>query len=169
MPDDRRFTLRLAKEDFKFSAAHFTLFADREPEPLHGHNYRVAVTLAGCALDRCGLLFDADRVKRRVRALCSRLDDRVLLPAEAPDVEIGRAGEALEVACAGRCYRFPAAEVELLPLANTSMELLARWFWRELAQELGGAAIESLAVSVEESSGQACGYEGSLSPAADEA
>src|ERR1700733_13558481 len=35
-----RYRMVLAKEDFKFSSAHFTLFADGSAELLHGHNYR---------------------------------------------------------------------------------------------------------------------------------
>ena len=45
------YVLRLAKEDFKFSAAHFTLFGPDEAELLHGHNYQVEVEMVGYALD----------------------------------------------------------------------------------------------------------------------
>ena len=38
------FSIRLAKEDFKFSVAHFTIFGPGHAEPLHGHNYNVAAT-----------------------------------------------------------------------------------------------------------------------------
>jgi hypothetical protein len=36
-PSQPRYRIVLEKEDFKFSAAHFTLFADGGAELLHGH------------------------------------------------------------------------------------------------------------------------------------
>ena len=47
----------------------------------------------------------------------------------------------------------------VLPIANTSMELLARMIWRDLAGSLEGSRVDLLAVSVEESSGQRCWFE----------
>ena len=67
--------------------------------------------------------------------------------------------EAVEVRCGERRYRFPAADVLVLPLANTSIELLARMLWEELAPHLAGSRVESLAIAVEETAGQECWYE----------
>ncbi len=41
------FRIRLDKEHHVFAAAHFITFAGDICERLHGHNYRVAVELAG--------------------------------------------------------------------------------------------------------------------------
>ena len=65
-----RFRIVLAKEDFKFSAAHFTLFGDGRAETLHGHNYRIRLELGGRELNGLGLLADLECCKRSVRALC---------------------------------------------------------------------------------------------------
>ena len=151
-------TLALAKEDFKFSVAHFTLFDPESAETLHGHNYRVEIELTGAELDAAGLLVDVDELKRAARALCARLDDRVLLPEASPWLEIRRDGGDVVCRFGPRTYRFPAGEVALLPLANTSMELLARWFWEGLAPGLPAGRVTRLAVAVEETSGQACRY-----------
>ena len=51
MQSDAVFTLRLGKQDFKFSAAHFTLFPDGSAELLHGHDYRVRVALRGARVN----------------------------------------------------------------------------------------------------------------------
>lgn len=152
----------LAKQDFKFSAAHFTLFPDAEPERLHGHNYRVALEVSGTALDGDGLLIDFADLKAAVRAECARLDGRVLLPERSPRLRMARAGDSLEVACGARAYRFPAADVVLLPAANSSVELLARLLWESLAPRLAGAPVDRLAVTVEETDGQSCVYEAPL-------
>jgi 6-pyruvoyltetrahydropterin/6-carboxytetrahydropterin synthase len=156
----------LAKEDFKFSAAHFTLFADGTAELLHGHNYRVRAELAGAQLDREGLLADLARSKRSLRSLCARLDSRTLLPAASERLRCTHLGETVEVRLDERCYTFPAADVVLLPLANTSIELLARLFWHDFAPELHGSLVTTLAIGVEESAGQRCWYEDQLTAAA---
>lgn len=151
-------TLALDKEDFKFSVAHFTLFDAGRAEPLHGHNYRVRVELAGSRLDPAGLLVAVEAVKQEVRALCARLDDRVLLPGASPWLELRDEGASRLCRFAGREYRLPAEETLVLPLANVSMELLARWLWEALAEKLSGRGLASLAMTVEESAGQACRY-----------
>lgn len=153
----------LAKEDFKFSCAHFTLFPDGSAERLHGHNYRVRVELTGTELDGSGLLMNIEVFKRELRALCRRLDSRTLIPAESPRLSWSRDGEeSVEVRCGERIYRFPAADTLLLPLANTSIELLARMLWQDLVSHLAGSGVTSLAVAVEESAGQQCWYEGDV-------
>lgn len=158
-----RYRIVLAKEDFKFSAAHFTLFADGGAELLHGHNYRVRIELSGGSLDEEGLLVDIDRFKKALRERCAFLDSRTLLPASSERVRWTREGGAIEIACGKRHYRFPADDVLLLPLANTSMELFAEMLWNDLAPALAGSRVEEMAVSVEESSGQRCWYERELS------
>src|ERR1700674_5035955 len=123
MPSRPCYRVVLAKEDFKFSAAHFTLWSGGGGELLHGHNYQVKVELAGGELDDAGLLVDLEQCKRVIRGLC------------------------------GRCYVFPAADTLLLPLINTSIELLARMLWHELAAALRGSRVETLAVAGEGSAG----------------
>ena len=162
MPAMSRYRMVLAKEDFKFSSAHFTLFDDGSAELLHGHNYRVRVELSGGSLDGEGLLVDIARFKREVRALCARLDSRTLVPGESARLSWSRQGESLDVRCGERAYRFPADDTLVLPLANTSIELLARMFWLDLAPHLAGSRVDVLAVSVEESAGQRCWYEAEL-------
>ncbi|MEA2692624.1 MAG: hypothetical protein QOJ16_2011 [Acidobacteriota bacterium] len=162
MPDRPRYRIVLAKEDFKFSSAHFTLFSAERAELFHGHNYRVGLELAGSELDGWGLLVDIESVKEVVRRLCRRLDSRTLLPAEGPGLSWSREGGAVEVRFGARRYLFPEDDVLVLPLANTSIELLARLFWDDLAGHLRGSRIETLAVSVEETAGQSCSYEAAI-------
>jgi 6-pyruvoyltetrahydropterin/6-carboxytetrahydropterin synthase len=163
--DRPAWTLRLAKEDFKFSVAHFTLFGADEAETLHGHNYRVSVEIAGDELDEAGLVADTDGVKRRVRELCAALDDHVLLPERSPWLEAVADSGSVECRYGTRLYRFPASEVVLLPLTNTTMELLARYFWRALAADLRSPRLRALAVDIEETAGQSCRYAAPLNVA----
>jgi len=158
-----RYRVVLAKEDFKFSAAHFTLFPGGRAELLHGHNYRVRVELAGDGLDEEGLLIDLESFKKRLRAVCAELDSRTLLPGESTRLDWSRGDGSIEVRCGERLYRFPEEDTLVLPLVNTSMELLARMIWESLAASLAGSRVDALAVSVEESAGQRCWYEAGLS------
>jgi len=157
-----RFTLRLAKSDFKFAAAHFTWFADGSAERLHGHNYRVSVALRGARLGPDGMLVEARIVKDEVRRLCSALDERVLLPEAGARVAIEAHGDELEARVAGRSYRLPASEVVRLPIPNVTVECLAQHLWRELARAIARLPIDTLAVEVAESDGQSARCEAAL-------
>ena len=154
--------LCLAKEDFAFAAAHFTLFPDAAAERLHGHNYRVRVELSGAELDAFGFLVPVAPVKARVRAICAALDERILIPEKSPLLELRQEPEAVHVSLGGRSYRFPRSDVSLLPLPNVTIEALAKHVWGELAPSLSGSPVRRLRVEVEETAGQSASYEADL-------
>ncbi len=154
--------MKLAKQDFKFSAAHFTLFPNDEAERLHGHNYRVRAELEGREPGPDGLLVPVAEVKAALRALCASLDERTLIPEKSPRLEVSRDGDEVEVRFGARRYRLPAADTRLLPLPNVTMELLAMHLWNELAPSLAGGAVDRLVVEVEETAGQSASYAGAI-------
>mgnify|MGYP001816769827 CR=1 FL=1 len=162
MTEPARLTVKLAKEDFKFAAAHFTLFPDAPAERLHGHNYRVRVELEGREMGPDGLLAPVAEIKARIRTVCQDLDEHTLIPEKSPQLEVVREGEAVAIHGGGRHYRLPADEVRLLPLPNVTMELLAVHLWNRLAASLEPGAIELLTVEVEETAGQSCSYRAPL-------
>ncbi len=161
-PSVGRFTLHLAKEDFKFSCAHFTLFGAEDAETLHGHNYQVTADLEGSELDEVGLLADLVVAKKRIRASCERLDSLTLIPTLSPYLKITQADGGVEVLYCERRYLLPAEDVLTLELANTSIELLAQMLWRELAEVLVDTQVEVLTVNVGETAGQSCSYRAAL-------
>ncbi len=63
------YTLSCAKEDFKFSSAHFVAHNGGR-EKLHGHNYRLYVSLQARSLGADGTVMDFAELKKVVRALC---------------------------------------------------------------------------------------------------
>jgi 6-pyruvoyltetrahydropterin/6-carboxytetrahydropterin synthase len=164
---DPRYSVTLAKEDFKFAAAHFTLFPDRPAELLHGHNYRVSLELEGEQLDAHGLLVDLTAVKRRVRECCALLDERTLIPERAPALRIERGDDQVSIRFQDRSYALPAPDVRLLPLENVSMELLARLLWREIAPALAGSRVRAMALTLHETAGQSATYRAPLGGAPD--
>ena len=157
------YAVTFAKDRFKFSAAHFTLFPDGTAERLHGHNYRVRVTLRGKRL-KDGLLFPFHLVKPLIDQLCEAWDERVLLPAHSAWVRLSVSGAQRDVRVdtplVSKRYSFPEEDVVLLNCDNTSLEQLARLFANALSARLGdlNAAIEGVEVSISESRGQSVTY-----------
>ncbi|MFQ5689935.1 MAG: 6-pyruvoyl tetrahydropterin synthase family protein [Gemmatimonadota bacterium] len=152
------FRISVGKQDLLFSAAHFISFEDGRCESLHGHNYRVRATLDG-KLNRAGYVFDYVELKRAVARRIETLDHRVLLPSRSPAILVHEAGEQVLVECGDPLYTFPRADVVLLPISNTTAELLAAWLADELAAWLAeraeaGADFQRLEVEVEECPGQ---------------
>jgi 6-pyruvoyltetrahydropterin/6-carboxytetrahydropterin synthase len=60
--------------DASFSAAHFLLGYEGKCENLHGHNYKVRLTVAGPSLNHIGLLFDFKELKRSMGTVLERFD-----------------------------------------------------------------------------------------------
>jgi 6-pyruvoyltetrahydropterin/6-carboxytetrahydropterin synthase len=61
-----------------FAAGHALRNYHGKCESLHGHNYRVQVTLQGAELDSTGLLVDFVQVKKLLQAVVDRLDHQFL-------------------------------------------------------------------------------------------
>jgi len=61
-----------------FAAGHALRNYRGKCENVHGHNYRLRVTLAGERLDAAGLLVDFVEVKKLIHAVVDRLDHRFL-------------------------------------------------------------------------------------------
>ena len=157
------YSLRLGKEDFKFSAAHFTVFGEDEAEALHGHNYRLTVEMTGSEVDELEFMVPMAAAKRDIRAQCAALDEKVLLPAECPLLQLEQ-GETVTVTFGQRRYELPSSEVVLLPVANVTVEALARLLWQRLTDRWGSLRdrVETLEVTVAETRGQSASYRRNL-------
>jgi 6-pyruvoyltetrahydropterin/6-carboxytetrahydropterin synthase len=70
-----------------FAAGHALREYHGKCERLHGHNYKVQVTLAGERLDSIGLLVDFVEVKRLLHAVADRMDHQFLNEIEPFDVQ----------------------------------------------------------------------------------
>src|ERR1700756_54488 len=107
---DARYQVHVFKDYLKFAAAHFIAYRGFR-EPLHGHNYQVSVRVAG-DLGRDGYVLDFGLVKKAVKRICERLDERVLLPAESDCLEISRGGGNVAVRYEdGSAFSFPESDV----------------------------------------------------------
>lgn len=156
------FRIRVEQDHLKFSAAHFLLFAHGECEHVHGHNYRAWVEVEG-SLTENDFVFDFITLKPLMKKICDRLDHRVLLPTENEALQITQGNGVIEAKFQDKRYCFPAEDVVLLPIRNTTAELLARYISETLKEELrtkfGVQNLTTIKVGVEESFGQEACYE----------
>lgn len=152
------YRIRLDKEHHVFAAAHFITFAGDICERLHGHNYRVAVEIAG-PLDENSYVVDFIAARDELRAITDELDHRMLLPKSHPLIKV--VADAKEVTATftpdGRRWIFPLGDCVILPVPNTTAELLARWIGEQLLGRLEarlGWKPAWLEVAVDENNGQ---------------
>jgi 6-pyruvoyltetrahydropterin/6-carboxytetrahydropterin synthase len=153
----RRFSIEVAKDYFNFASAHFLIFANGQREALHGHNYQVAVALEG-ELDRAGVILDFIRFKPLVKRVCDDLDHRTLIQSRNSVLKVRKKNDAVEIHYRKQKILLPKRDVILLPLANTSTELLAEYIAKQIQQrvrrQFPATNIRYMEVAVEEARGQ---------------
>ena len=158
----KRFAVTVAKEYLGFSSAHFITMVGHQCESLHGHNYRVGVELVGSLDPECSFVVDFGIVKQIVKPLVERIDHKVLLPSLSDKLEYHIEGDSTVVIYRGsHRFTFPTADVAMVPVANTTAELLAEYFANEIGTALmtaGVRVVEELKIEVEESIGQSASY-----------
>jgi 6-pyruvoyltetrahydropterin/6-carboxytetrahydropterin synthase len=148
--------VRVAKDYLVFSAAHFITFDGNICERLHGHNYRVAAEWFG-PLNENQYVVDFIALRDALRAIVNDLDHYVLLPTEHPTIRVRADETSVEATFADRRWLFPRGDCKLLPVANTTAELLARYIGQRLLDDLAAAKEirpERLRIEVDECYGQ---------------
>jgi len=162
--DKRMFRVRLEKEQHVFSAAHFITFNGNVCERLHGHNYRVAVEVAG-PLDKNQYVVDFIGLRDELKTLTDELDHHVLLPTGHPLIRVTAGEREVEAVFSpdGRRWLFPSGDCVLLPVTNTTAELLAQYLGQRLMAALEGRLNfrpQQIKVEVDENQGQWGVWEG---------
>ncbi len=149
------YRIEVTKDYLGFAAAHFITFKGN-CERLHGHNYQAWFEVEGDLTDD-GYVFDFTELKRIAKDLCDALDHRVLLATENPKIQVQQDDESVLVTYEHLRYMFPARDVVLLPISNTTAELLATYLAIQLAQRLRARhdhAIGAVGVWIAEGPGQ---------------
>ncbi|HXO04598.1 MAG TPA: 6-carboxytetrahydropterin synthase QueD [Candidatus Sulfotelmatobacter sp.] len=106
--------------DETFAAAHNLRGYKGKCEDLHGHNYKVRVTLAGKEVDSVGLLYDFVHLKQVIQSVIRSLDHKYL------------------------------NELSPFDVLNPSAENIAKYIYDETAKQLhqapNGAGVSSITV-----------------------
>jgi len=158
---DSRYKVRVTKDYLVFSSGHFITYLGNQCERIHGHNYRVAVEVEG-ALDQNHYVFDFIALKDDTMAILGELDHRMLLPTESQLIRLEEDGPNWRARYQDRYWSFPREECALLPIANTTAELLATYIASRLRDAWGAKGVPIppvLRVEVEESFGQSAEVE----------
>ncbi|CAB9517336.1 Inherit from COG: 6-pyruvoyltetrahydropterin synthase activity [Seminavis robusta] len=166
------FEVRVAKDTFKFNAAHFVAFKNFR-ERLHGHNYQVAVKLLGSRkIGHDGYVVDFGDIKAVTKKVCKSLNEHFLCPMLSDVItisvidnnsnnnpELGD-GAIVKLVCEdGAVFVFPKQDCLLLPLVHATAEELAIYLWGKILQGLDATflrkrGIHTMEVTVAEAVGQ---------------
>ena len=156
------FRVSVTKDYLVFASAHFITFAGHRCEGLHGHNYRARVTVEGALDEESWFVFDFTILKKIMRRLCDEIDHKVLLPLENPKIQLSEDGDSVKVAYEGKSrYVFPKTDCSLLPIPNTTVEMMAQLLTERLRAEIesiGAKGLTAIEMEVEENFGQAAVY-----------
>lgn len=162
MSEHNAFRVSVTKDYLVFAAAHFITFAGHRCESLHGHNYRVGVTLEGGIDEESWYVVDFSYLKQLMKRLCDEIDHKVLLPLENPKLQVTIEDDRVLVAYDNRPrYVFPRDDCALLAIPNTTVEMLAQYLVKQARMALSGKQFSRLAViemEVEENFGQSAFY-----------
>jgi len=153
---DETWKVRVTKDHLVFSAAHFITFNGNICERLHGHNWRTAVELTG-PLDRNSYVFDFIALRDTLQGIVNELDHHVLLPTQHPTIKVNESELEVEVKFEDRRWVFPREDCVLLPVENTTAELIARWIGKRLRPTVENhdeAKVSMIQIEVEENFGQ---------------
>lgn len=150
------FHVRVTKDYLVFSAAHFITYNGEVCERLHGHNFRVAAEVFG-PLDENHFVVDFIVLRDTLKELVDELDHRVLLPTAHPLIRVEADERSVRATFRDRRWEFPRDDCVLLPVPNTTAELIARYLGRRLLAALEsrtGNRPQHLRLSVDECEGQ---------------
>ena len=160
------FKVSVTKDYLVFASAHFITFPGHRCETLHGHNYRTRVAVEGALDPDAHYVLDFAELKHLTKRLVDEIDHKVLLPLENPKLQIAHQGDSVTIAYQGKPrYLFPKSDCVLLPIPNTTVEMLAQYLAGKVRAELaasGAVDVRAVEVEVEENFGQSATYRESL-------
>jgi len=125
-------------------------------ESIHGHNYAVKAEVVG-PLDENGYVCDFIALRDGLAEIVATMDHKVVLPATHPMIKVVDDGKEVLVTFEQKRWIFPNEDCNILPVANTTAELMAGYIADELksrTKEKFGDQITKLIVGVDENRGQ---------------
>jgi 6-pyruvoyltetrahydropterin/6-carboxytetrahydropterin synthase len=156
-----RFKVRVTKDHLVFCCGHFISYEGHQCERLHGHNYRAAIEIEG-PLTADWYVFDFIALKARAKEITDELDHHMLLASQNPVIKLDESDSRVHVRYKDREWLFPRGDCILLPIENTTAELIAKYLAGRLADSLKSRhnfVPEIMRVEVEENVGQSATIE----------
>ena len=156
-----RYSVKVARDHLVFACGHFISFDGHRCERLHGHNYRAEVTVEG-PLTEDGYVFDFIALRARAKEITDELDHHMLVPTGNPVIQVSAEEGIVHMIYKDREWLFPRGDCVVLPIENTTAELIAKYLAARLATALKQRhqfVPELLRVEVEESVGVSAIYE----------
>ncbi len=155
------YQVRVTKDFLVFSSGHFITYLGDQCEPIHGHNYRVTVEVED-ELDANHYVIDFIALKDWTLEILKELDHRMLLPTKSSLILLSDDGPNVRATYRNRYWSFPREECALLPIANTTAELLASYIADRLRSSIAAHGLSTpqmIRVEVEECFGQSARYQ----------
>jgi 6-pyruvoyltetrahydropterin/6-carboxytetrahydropterin synthase len=107
-------------------------------------------------------VFDFVELKHIMKRLCDEIDHLVLLPTRSDRIGVMDEGETVSVSVDGKPrYVFPRKDCALLPIPNTTVEMLAQLLTERLhdvLKSMGARDLSAIEMEVEENFGQSAVY-----------
>jgi len=163
---ESNFEIRVAKETFKFNAAHFVAFKGFR-ERIHGHNYTVSVRLIGSKkIYSDGYVLDFGDVKGITRKVCKELNEHFLCPMYSDVMTIlvqtdpCTNNKSVHITCEdGAVFVFPESDCSMLPIIHATTEELAVYLWGRIIHGLDPKillerSVKSIEITIAEAPGQ---------------
>ena len=151
-----RYKVCVTRDHLVFCCGHFISYDGHHCERLHGHNYRAAVEVEG-PLAADWYVFDFVALKARTKEITDELDHHMLLATRNPVIAVDETETSVRVRYKDREWVFPRDDCVLLPIENTTAELLAHYLGERLREDLRATCKyvpAAMRVEVEESFGQ---------------
>src|SRR4051794_2969458 len=131
------YRVQVSKDYLVFASAHFITFRGHQCETLHGHNYRVGVAVEGSVDAEAFFVLDFSILKQLARQFVDAIDHKVLLPTQNPKLAYHEEGGRVRVDYFGEpTYVFPKRDCALLPIQNSTAEMLAQYLGRQVREAL---------------------------------
>lgn len=141
----------------RFSACHFIPRHDKCSR-LHGHSYVVRLKLVG-EIGENGMLMDFVVLKKELRQMIALLDHTTLLPSDSEDVLIELTDTSVEAVACGKRYVFPAEDVVILDLPNTTAEEMSKLMVHKMINDVAFPEnVRSVSIGLDEERGQTAWY-----------
>ncbi|MHB0981364.1 MAG: deaminase [Thermoleophilia bacterium] len=150
----------MADDYLSFSAAHFLTY-DGDCELLHGHTYRIRVSVVSPSLDANHYVIGYRALRDVILSVILVLRGKLLIPATSDVLMIHSLPPNVFVRFGERNYSFPMEDACLLPIPNITSEMLAKYLSFQTLLELPESmrkSIECLTLEVEESRGHSASF-----------